>query len=180
MLSIIMAGLSLFGYREYRQKNDLVKTNQSLQKQITSLKQENEALQERINRQSLPPNDDSAKIVATQFVKIFNDSSITGNERSAKLQKLMTKEAFNKKIGSSLNEQPVVTTVESRVEIKGISSTNIGTSEKVTIDYDYVQQGKENYVQRMKIVLDMVIPNGKWLISNYEITYIDGPEGKGV
>lgn len=63
------------------------------------------------------------------------------------IKKLMTSEAYSKKIGSEPLQETKSDQVQSQVKIKDVSSVNIQGTQKVTIHYDHLVNvnPSENY-----------------------------------
>jgi hypothetical protein len=180
--SLLIIALLALGYFTYNHIQQLNKHYESAQTQIAILQQQEKVLQAQLKEKAITQHQHDAKSVATQFVNIYHDVSITGKERADKLQKLMAPATFKQKVDKQQKQLPAIDTVKSRLEITYITSSKIGPMEKVWIDYDHIERvsNTENYVEKMQMIVDLTHSNGKWFVSNYTLNYKQGPEGKGV
>lgn len=183
LLGCLVIGLFLFGLNNYHKSNQLEKENQQLQEKIKNLTSQNQFYQKQMNaqlqEQTTKEDKEDAKTKAVKFIKVYHNTSLTQQERLQQLKILMVPEAFSKKFGSPRQQQTNETSnVQGRIDIKNIQSFQDQNKEKVKIDYDYIGSidNTENFVEKMNIIVHLVVHNGKWLVKDFEVTYIEGPE----
>lgn len=181
-LGFLIVGLAVFGINSYNKINKLEKSNQQLQEKVKSLTNQNKNYQDQlsnqIKEQATKENNKDAESKAVQFVRIYNNTSLAETNRINQLKKLMTSEAFTKKIETNQQQTQESNNIQTRVDIKNVQSFKVEDTQKVTIDYDYIGSvdNTENFVERMNIVVHLVVLDGKWLVNDFEITYKEGPE----
>lgn len=174
----------ILGLNNYSKANRLEKENQQLQERIKNLTSQNQYYQEQINtqlqEQTTKENVSDAESQAVQFVRIYHNTSLNPQVRLQQLKRLMVPAAYTKKFGNSQQQKEDVgnSNVQSRIELKNIRPFRDGEVQKFNIDYDYIGNvdNTESYVEKMNIIVHMVVNNGKWLVNDFELTYVQGPD----
>lgn len=165
--------------------NTLKRENHQLQEKIKSLTQQNQDYQKQINtqiqEQTVKENNADAESKAIQFVKTYHNFSLNQQDRLQQLKKLMVPEAFAKKIETNPQQtEESRSNVQARINITNVQSFEEENSRKFNIGYEYIGSvnNTENFVERLNIVVQMVISEGKWLVNDFDLTYEEGPEGQ--
>lgn len=161
---------------QLEQKVEQLQTqNKNLQKQLSQQRTEVEKLTTEQNRES-------AEEIAIDFIEVLNSSSLSEDQRASQLKKMMIPGLYERKFGSNSKDNHTdgpVEQVRVKLKINQVIPAKIGNRVQVNLNYDLLTNvdNKENFTQKMNTVVLLAPQNNKWIIVDFNITYLQGNEG---
>lgn len=189
-LTILFAILLIVVIATYPTIYHLQSAKSQLEQKVAQLQTQNKSLQRQLSQQrteveklTTEQNKKSAEETAIDFIEILNSSSISEEQRLSQLKKMMDPSLYKREFSVNAKDnhqhEAPLEKIQVKLKFNQVVPAKIGNRVQVNLNYDLLTtvDNKENYAQKMNTVVLLAPQNNKWIVVDYNLTFLQGKEG---